>query len=450
MNTFSTVFLGQRYRAIMLFAIFGYVSCAIAFEHLSDAFRAIFILGSVGILYVHRSRIYRDPVIITLALALIVSVLSWCNSLFYIPDSARAIPELDKLARLFLFVFIAYWLKGEKKLIYILFFCFIVSFILGICIKSNFMHSFEMGIFHDKRVDFNIKNAQYTSMFSGLCLIISMFALIQIKYYIKGYTNNLLKYSAPALMCLTMAFFAIMVVITQSRMVFVGLLMVMGLFPLLYKVTYTHTKVATVILFYISAFLAASIALYASLPFIMQRFSPKDIQSLQDIMHLDTSHIPMSSIGIRLNSWIEAIPWIQRHPLLGVGVHGPGLVISQSQVFSERINENFATIKGLRHLHSFHMDTLVSYGLFGFIVLNSIYITVTRQLFKLRSTLPNAENWLMLALCFAIYWFSINFFESFNYRTYGVFAHNVILGGLYSFVLTKRLFDNDNQRKALT
>ncbi|MGO1296227.1 MAG: O-antigen ligase family protein [Vibrio sp.] len=443
MNNFSTTFLGERYRFIMLFAVFGYVSCAIAFEHIADAFRAIFILGSVGILYVHRSRIYRDPIIITLGLALIVSLLSWCNSLFYISDSARSIPELDKLARLFLFVFIAYWLKGEKRLIYILFCCFIASFILGICIKSDFIHSFEMGIFHDKRVDFNIKNAQYTSMFSGLCLILSIFATVKITS--KFYRNKRLKFAMLMLAGSAVMFFAIMVVITQSRMVFVGLLLAIGLLPILYFLVYQNTKLSKVVIFYILTLLFTSIALYLSLPFILKIFSPKDMQSLSDIIHLNTAHIPMSSIGIRLNSWIAAIPWIQEHPLIGVGVHGPSLVISQSQVFSERFNENPGIITGLRHLHSFHMDTLVSYGLFGWVVLNSVYITVTRQLFKMRSILPNAEIWLMLSLIFSIYWISINFFESFNYRTYGVFAYTVIMGGLYSFVLANRLFKDNNR-----
>ncbi len=53
------------------------------------------------------------------------------------PEFASAMPKLDRLGKLFVFFFIAYWLKGSLKNITFLWFFFIVGFLFAIIMNAD-------------------------------------------------------------------------------------------------------------------------------------------------------------------------------------------------------------------------------------------------------------------------------------------------------------------------
>ena len=172
---------------------------------------------------------------------------------------------------------------------------------------------------------------------------------------------------------------------------------------------------------------------------VEKRSDQRDMQSIYKVINLDTKNIPMSSAEIRLNSWIESVQWVNSHPILGLDSNTPGLVISQSRLFNDRINENFYIKKGLNHLHDFHIEIQVSYGIIGLLLIYALYINLPCSLLSIREQLPNANLWILLSIFYITYWLTINVFESFNSRNYGVYSYNIFFSGLYIFYLMIKL-----------
>ncbi|WP_122033318.1 O-antigen ligase [Aliivibrio sp. EL58] len=434
----KNMFESKTYSNIMLLSVFMYTFSVVPFPTISDIFRAVFIIGSLGIFYFHRDRIYKEPMVILLFLIILVQVLSWLNSLIYIPELSNSSPKIDRLGKLFLFIFMAYWLKGSIKNVYILWGCYIIGFLMGCIVHSDFIKEFSSGL-QGNRIDFNIKNAQYTSMFSGLSFIFCFFHLILLSFTKNLASNIKIRIIGSITLFILSVLFFTMIVISQSRMVWLAILITITLLPLLFsicseKIKLKHTLFGYVVIFILMFFIIKEIA-----PMIEKRSGQGDMQSIYKIIDLDTDNIPMSSVGIRLNSWIESIPWFNSHPILGLDSNTPGLIISQSKLFSERINENYGIIKGLRHLHNFHIEMLVSYGIIGLLLIYALYINLPRSLLSIREQLPNANLWIFLSLCCITYWLTINAFESFNSRNYGVYSHNVFFAGLYTFYLAIKL-----------
>lgn len=442
MNKIKITFEHRYYHLVMLIAIYGYALFSIPVDKIGAFCRAVLLVGSLGIFVFHHKNLFKDPMLLMLGLAIISSIVSWISSLIYVHQFAKHLPEIDKLARLFIFIPIAYWLRGKPKSIYLMLVLFMISFIWGVINNPNFVSELMDGL-NGTRVDFDIKNAQYTSMFSGICLIISTFGLYQIILQRKFFSHNLMTIISFSFLFSSAIFFFIITIITQSRMVYLALFIIIVLLPFLYKISFNTATYKNIFLYYITVISLCAVSAYFAYPLIAPRLGQEETSAITDALEFDFNNIPMSSAGIRLNSWIEATHWISQYPLFGIGSRGSAIVIITSQLFAERIDEAYGTLIGLRHLHSFHMDTLVCYGFFGFFVLNGTYFVMLNSLIRLRKLIPYSNYWIMMALCIVVYWLTINGFESFNYRTYGVLTHNIFMAAFYTFALTNRLFPHD-------
>jgi len=167
---------------------------------------------------------------------------------------------------------------------------------------------------------------------------------------------------------------------------------------------------------------------------IQKRFS-SDQKTISKILNND-KNIGMSSIGIRVNSWIEAKDWILRHPLIGLDSAAIAEVIHQSKIFSKSMKKRFG------HLHNFFIETLVAYGIVGLILISLIYYFVIRSIWYSSLSKNEKKDYLFFAIIFTIFWFIINNFETINSRTLGVFTHNIILASFYTFYLNDSLKEN--------
>lgn len=440
MNVYTEVFKSKRYHVIMLASIYLYALLNVSFPSIGGAFKVVIILGSLGIFYVHRKSIYKEPIVLLLFATLILQVASWYNSTIQIPEFANNTPKIDRLAKLFLFFLMAYWLKGSIRKVFILWTCYIAGFFIGLYNQSgHFFHELYIGL-TGVRVDFNIKNAQYTSMFSGASLLISILLFYVVAIKNKLLLSNSLRLILSTVALLSIVFFSTMVVITQSRMVWLGIMVPLCLFPLAKYLSYKDTNFKTLIASYLVIITLSLVTLGTSLSHFKTR-SVGDTQTIDKVLDFDFQNIPMSSAGIRINSWVEASNWVKKHPILGVDAEGPGLVIKRSKIFQDRYLENESIIKNLRHLHNFHIEVLVSYGLIGLAIIYILYLYIPYSIIKLQNN--KLQEFALFSLLFISYWLCINFFESFNSRSYGVFTHNIILAGLYTFALNKHLKRNE-------
>lgn len=416
----------KYYNYFMLLSIFGYALFDIVFPHLGTIFLGFILIGSLPLFTVHQNKIFKDPIVIILILVLIVEVLSWINSLVYFSEYADEIPKLDRLAKLFVFFFIAYWLRGSIKNVTLLWLFFIIGFLSAVAVNADIQSIFELGL-NQPRVDFSIKNAQWDSMLSGTSLLMSLsfFYIITKSSKFSNQFKAILYIGTFLLVILFMYF----VLITQSRQVWLGLLGVLIVGPISYLVI---NKIANfkVLLF---TFLLTLGGLFL---FFNSNIVQKRLSSEQSVMHSffdKNKPIEMSSIGIRLNSWIEASKWIQCHPILGLDSEAIPEVIQQSPRFNDSLKKKYG------HLHNFFIETLVIYGFIGFFLMLAVYYFVIKSIQISSISKDKQKYYLLLSICFTTYWIIINNFETYNSRHLGVFTHNIALAGFYTFYLSSYL-----------
>ena len=430
MNALETLFQSSKYRYFVLTSIYLFSLTAVPFDNVSNLFRSIFILCSLPIFIIERKHIFKDRMLKLLGLALLIQIASWLNSLIYLPDIANSGPKIDRLAKLFSFVFIAYWLKGSLRNVYLLWGTLAVGFILGCFVHVDFFTEVARAM-SGTRVDFAIKNAQFTSMFSGISLLISVFILSQLLLKKKPFEgiSTPLKIVLSTAIILAFIFFTFITIVTQSRQVWLALAFTLVVSPIFYALVFPKSNRKRIAMSYL---LIAITFVGLSQSEIIQQRAMRETGTLQTILSGDLDNIPMTSIGIRVNSWIAASDWIKERPLIGSDAEAISEVIKQSDKFT-------GSLKGFGHLHNYHIETLVAYGFLGLLLIYILYYWLVRSLFITKKQQPELSDITLFSLMFVTFWACINFFETFNGRSFGVYTHNIMFAGFYTFYLTSSL-----------
>jgi O-antigen ligase len=415
----------------MLFSIYLYAFVGIKFYHFSEILIGIIILGSIPIFFIHKNNIFKDPIVILFFLVLILEVFSWINSLIYFSDFANTVPKVDRLGKLFLFFPVAYWLRGDQKNIILLWLFFLLGFIIT-CFTNVSIQSIITHTLNQERMSFLIKNAQFDSMFAGSSLIISL-SLFYTTFRSHRFSTNL-RFLFLGILSILVILFLYITIITQSRQVWLGLVGAMFFAMVCYFFIY---KIKNIKFIFLSILLFLGIiAIFGSTQVIQKRFL-KEKETIQTIVLLDShKQIKMSSLGVRVNSWIDATEWIKKHPLVGLGPEAIPEVIQQSNRFSKRLKKKYG------HLHNFFIEIVVAYGFIGLSLIFAIYYIIIKSIKT--SSLPQEKkrHYLLISISFTIYWFIINNFEVFNSRHLGIFTHTIIFASFYTFHLKDYLQDN--------
>ena len=326
---------------------------------------------------------------------------------------ANSLPKLSRLTKIFFLLLISIGLSGSKKKISGLFLALILGFITAALIDNYHTESFTRGIIFGQRVDFNLHNAQYTSMLSVLIITTSF-------YIFKTYKNNLIRTSLIGI-----ALFGLCVlVISQTRQIWLAFAITLLISPLLLRKIY-NIKRLHLIFFY--TFLLFSFYSSLQLDIVKKRIN-KESETISNVINMQWDNIPMKSTGVRIHSWIAAIDWIKKSPLVGQGHSAISQVIAQSDRF------NTARLKRFGHLHNYYIETLVAYGIIGLL----FYFAFLYHIYK-NSMTHNDKDLLALSLVFLFFWLIINNFESYATKDLGVYAQNIMLGAIFSKYFTKQL-----------
>ncbi|MGY3887774.1 O-antigen ligase family protein [Aeromonas aquatica] len=416
---FLYFFHGKVFSNFIFLNILGYAVFKDSIQLIADVCQTIIVLATLGAFYVERAFFVKNRVFQFLCLGMVVQCLSWLSSKYYVYDYALKYPSLKSMAYLFFFVGIAYWLKGEPRRILILLLTFCAGVIFTFGYHSAFFSVFESGL-DGARVDFNYRNAQHGSLIAGACFLFFVILL---------FTSTFKK---PALanlgIMLGIVLFGVFSVILQSRQSWLAISLSLAILPLLDDGE--HWPRRKVIITY-GILLITMLALY-QVPFIKERLLSGFVHQgdVQAILTGNWNGVQDASIGIRLKTWLEAIQWFLAHPLFGTGYGSQSLVITLSKTLPDYITREF------RHLHNSNMETLVSWGIAGFLVLYGTLLSVARQVL---SCSESSRFIKMLTVSFIVYWVIINNFESFFYMRSGQWVFSVFMGAIYSVALHRGL-----------
>ncbi|WP_330961376.1 O-antigen ligase family protein [Photobacterium sp. 53610] len=413
----------------MLCCVIGYILFKRSYRDVGDIFQTVFILASIAALYVERKQFWKDKILWALLFAILVQLLSWVNSRIDIPELANATPHIGALTDLFFFIFMAYWLKGSLNNVYLAWWSMCLGILLAFYSHSDVIQQIEMGL-KGIRIDFNIINAQYPAMYSGVGFLLSSFFLMKygcLSIKERGYKNIVLFISS----LLLFGAFAFVVITTQSRQVWVALLAayVIGIF--LYAILHKE-KLNKLILAGSFSLLGFAFFTYASVPLVHDRVQKEMGTATSIITNGDMSQIPFDSAGTRLHLWYEALKWIKERPILGSGYNSRAKVIQHAEHFPAYIKLYYT------HLHSSHVELLVSYGIVGLLLMYFVFAWVVRAAMCAPEK-RGVNEVLLISLMFTVYWLTVNLFESFFFSNNGQWIHNVMLGSCYTFFLTHQL-----------
>ncbi|MDQ7042451.1 MAG: hypothetical protein Q9M34_02865, partial [Sulfurimonas sp.] len=170
----TQILQNKNYSTAMLLIVFSYAFVGIYAHHLGNILLGLILIGSIPLFIVYKHALLKNPLFIILLLILLVEILSWINSLIYAPEFASSIPKLDRLAKLYIFFFMAYWLQGKKENVVYLWLFFIAGFIFTIFLNNDLSSLLEL-MQSGQRVNLSIKNSQWDSMLSGTALLMSSF-----------------------------------------------------------------------------------------------------------------------------------------------------------------------------------------------------------------------------------------------------------------------------------
>ncbi|MBZ6072695.1 O-antigen ligase family protein [Aeromonas schubertii] len=413
-DDFLRLFHGKAFGNFIFLNILGYTLFKDSIQLIADVCQTIIVLATLVAFYVERAFFTRNRIFQLLCLAVAVQCLSWVASRLYVPEYALKYPSVKSMAYLFFFLGLAYWLKGDPRRIVITLLTFCLGVIFTFAYHSSFFSIVETGL-DGARVDFNYRNAQHGSLIAGACFLFFVLLLLTSKFRKLSLGN--------AGIWLGILLFGVLSVILQSRQSWLAISVSLAILPILGGGHWPRRKV---VLTY-AILLMTMLALY-QVSFIRERLLAGFVHQgdVHAILTGNWNEVRDFSIGVRLKTWLEAIQWFLAHPFFGTGYGSQSLVITLSKTLPDYITREF------RHLHNSNMETLVCWGIAGFLVLYGTLFSVLRQVL----CCPASSRFIkMLAISFILYWIIINNFESFFYMRSGQWVFSVFLGAIYSVAL---------------
>ncbi|MCG7598279.1 O-antigen ligase family protein [Halomonas sp. McH1-25] len=385
-------------------------------------------------------RTLRNSAALWLLLAVIlVQFVSWGLGYLHHPQWVADNPQIDRLAKLYIFIGVAWWLGGSTRRTLAIWSLALIGYFAALFIRGDGMAEFLRGVGGD-RVDFDIRNAQHTAMYFGTGLLgLLAFARRSLALGSLAIVRRF-AWALATIICLTG------VIITQTRGVWLALIVAMPLMATLFSWWYLRfhpLKHARSVL--IGSFLAVMTVGIPAANFGYEAIADRLEQerpTIESILAGDFSEIPYNSAGIRFHTWRAATEWIAERPLVGWGGAGRSLAIDETEWMPQWVKDQYG------HLHNYFLELFVAYGLLGVGVFVALAFWVGRGTWLAwrGGVMPN--DMALFGVSFFIYWVIVNQFESYNSFWTGVFVHNLVVGGLVTHYWRWQLIrkrDDDSQ-----
>ncbi len=400
--------------------IWAYAFLGIVMDHLGSKTGTLSaLLGLIAIL-VYGKTMRRSAALWLLLAAIVVQVISWTFGYYHHPQWIADNPQVDRLAKLFIFTAVAWWLGGSTRNTLWLWMLALLGFLLAVLLAGpgEWLRGLE-----GERVGFGIRNQQHGSMLFGVAFLgLVIFARRLIMPAGIWVLWRIMIWILAMALCVTA------IAIGQTRAVWLALVVALpfaGIIMLAWaRWRGTGQRVLRPLL--VGLALGSLLALVAVWLFggvLIERITAES-SVIYQLAHGNLDAVPYSSIGIRIHSWIAAFQWIAERPLVGWAGEGRSLVIDHTPWLPEMVKQNFG------HLHNFFIEIWVAYGLLGVSVIAALTFWVGRATWLAwrGGVMPN--DIALFGVAFFVYWIIVNQFESYDSFWTGVYVHNLVVGGL--------------------
>ncbi|WP_309045800.1 O-antigen ligase family protein [Marinobacter sediminicola] len=405
---------------LMLACVVLFILFKRSYRDIGDVALGLLVLGTLYHAFKAGHHMKTDAYPRLFLISLIVPTASWLNSTLFIPELALPTPSPFSLYTFFIFWFLAYWIQGNEQRIALVLLAYccgaLLLFITAPAELTEELNRAASGV----RVSFGLRNAQHTSLIAAFGLLASIFLMFS-----NTHLSRRLEIIKKLVSLLFIAIFIAITIAAQSRQAWLPIAICVGLAPALLKATGTiQIRIAPMVILY--ALIGIIGALATNLDVVQNRASAES-STLSKITHGDISEIPNdTSIGIRIHSWFEASHWIAERPVFGNGEDIKEDVIVAAESLPGWVRSEF------KHLHSSHIETLLSYGIVGATLIYFIIIFPVARIIREKKGAEGAK-WVIFSIFTLIIWLTINTFESFFYMWDGIYVFTVFYGVIYSF-----------------
>ncbi|MEQ6888241.1 O-antigen ligase family protein [Halomonas sp. CS7] len=357
--------------------------------------------------------------------AIMVQLISWVAGYFHHPEWMTDNPQLDRLAKWFLFIGVAWWLGGSTRLTLWTWAFGVAGFLAAVWLADESLAAWMRGL-AGGRVDFGIRNAQHTALFFGAALI-GLLCFSQ-----RCLTGGKLAWLRRISWLLATAMCLIGVGITQTRAVWLAMLVVLlvlvavfGLHHFAGRSTTGFKKSAWIVVAAVClVVVSAGWAFKGTVEKRLERENAIIVQAMEG----DWKEIPYSSIGNRLLSWRASFDWIAERPMVGWGEEGRSLVTTETAWLPPQTRNNYG------HLHNTLLELLVSYGALGLLVMVSLVAWIGMGTWKAWRSGVMPGDMACFGLLFFVFYLVVSQFESYSFFWTGTYLQALVLGGLVTHI----------------
>ncbi|MGQ4879981.1 O-antigen ligase family protein [Billgrantia sp. LNSP4103-1] len=357
---------------------------------------------------------------------LIVQGVSWTAGYWHHPEWVPSHPKLDRLAKWFLFLGMAWWLGGSTRLTYLAWAMAVAGLVASVVLPEGSVQQWRLGL-EGQRVDFGIHNSQHISMFFGVALI----GLLCLSKGILAAGRGIWVRRVAWLVAITVCLVG--VAVTQTRAVWLALSLVLVTTALV-AVLYHYRKRREGLpkkrfIFLLPVILALlSAMLYYAFHDTIERRLQAEEQIIAQVLEGDWENIPYSSIGNRVHSFRAALQWFSERPLVGWGENGRSLVMKHTEWLPEQSRQHFG------HIHNTMLEVMVAYGLLGLVVVSLLVFWIGLGSWKAWRAGVMPDGMALFGFAFFGFYFIVNQFEAYGSFWSGVYVQNLIAGGLVTHI----------------
>ena len=365
----------------------------------------------------------KQPMMIFWALAIAAPFVFFGINYLIDAESAIKYAEFEKLPRIYLFIPIAWWLGGNNRTIALFLGTALVGLFFACLQDPNFNQTLAQ-IFQGWRVDFGILNAQHVALFFSLGLIGCLSYLpgalkLQKLSHRIGYITLLISGVAVC---------TVGIIATQTRAAFLALTIAFGAAIVLGIIRLIKTKknklnfkalwsTLIVVLIVGSITVASRHSLINSIR--------SESGTFKAVITGDWQNIPYTSVGVRVNTWLQALEWIAQKPFIGYGGKVRTDIIKQSTRHPDWVKEAFG------HFHNSYVEITLAFGLFGL----ALALAPVVSSFKRSVSFSNPRH--NFALFGLVIFLVMNMFESYLFFWVGPFMLTLIIGPIFSINSSK-------------
>lgn len=329
------------------------------------------------------------------------------------PIQAKDFFGVDRLAKLFSFMPLAWWLGGKVKNYLYLLATAAAGVFIGLFFTENFGSEIQR-LISGKRVDFNTKDAQYLALYFSFILI---FITSQLRKILTCHLS--IKLFSFVVFIIGIA----MVYGSQTRSAFLALPIVLTcqLF-LIFRQQLAGKRMRA-----IGGVLVVFTLLVAiSFPVVKERVF-KESKTISHLLKHGMEGLPYSSAGVRLHLWHTGLNWIKEKPFIGWGGEARLTAIKTAEHWPDKLRGRWG------HFHNTYIEFWVAYGVFGLAVLLAFFAYLMKQ--ALSFGIVDGFNLAHFIGLSSLLLFIMQFFESYLYFSEGVYVVMVIFSGVYTLVL---------------